>query len=473
MDKEGKYSFTYVSNGFEVLTGISRELIQRDNTYVFQNIHRDDFDKFLKSITDSAENMSQWKHKFRMHRHDLGKSIWIKGVSNPEKAEDGSILWNGIIIDTTESEELYENYITSNKRYEYVTKATNDAIWDWDLVTNKLYWGDGFERIFGFEPTEDIFNIKFWEDSIHDEDKERVLTSINNSVLSEDNLHWEENYRLRKKDGTYAHVSDKGYIIHNKYGRPIRMVGAIKDVTHIHIAEAEKQKLMNDLLRRNEALEQFTYIVSHNLRAPVANLLGLTDTFRDENLDGQMKDAIVQYISDSSLQLDNVLKDLNYILNFSDDSYLKKEIIDFESLFRTVSEEQKDIIEESGAEFITDFSAAPKIKIVYKNIHHIFTNLISNSIRFKSDRKPVIKITSGKNDRFIYLEFEDNGIGVDLDKFGYKIYDLYHTFHPEIKGKGIGLYMIKTIMDNLHGTISIASKVGTGTNFSLKFINLL
>lgn len=473
MDKDGHYSFTYVSNGFEQLTGVSKEFILSDTTSIFQNVDPEDFQKFTDSITESAKNMSQWNHKFRLKREDLGKSIWVKGTSNPEKKDDGSILWNGILMDITENEELYENFIESSKRYKYAVKASDDAIWDWDLITDKLYWSDGFEKILGTKLTEDKFTIQYWETIIHPEDKERVVSSIHDAILTFRNIYWEENYRMVKEDGSIVYVNDRGYIIHNKYDRPLRMVGAIKDITDVKLAEIEKQKLLDDLIRRNEALEQFTYIVSHNLRAPVANILGLSQAVQDKSLDETGRELMTNHLLSAALSLDCVLKDLNHILNTNMAVNLKKDIIAFENLHKTIAQELKPEIEKEGVEFIADFEEAPHIKIVYNYLHNILLNLITNSIKFRSDRKPVIRMHTYKDDRYIYLDYEDNGVGVDLDKFGQKIFGLYKVFHPDRKGKGMGLFMVKTQMDNLHGEITVSSKVGKGTKFYLKFNNLL
>jgi len=473
MDKEGNYSFTYVSKGFEELMGMPREIILEDTTVIFQNVHIEDFQDFTKSITESAENMSQWNHKFRIHRRDIGKTIWIKGTSNPEKNEDGSILWNGLLIDITESEEISKKFIESSERYKYAIKATDDAIWDWDLISDSLYWSDGFSKILGEEITEDKNNIKYWEKIIHPEDKERVLTSIHDAILKFKNIHWKETYRIFRADGSIAYVNDRGYILHNKFHRPLRMVGAIKDVTDVKLAEIEKQKLMEDLIKRNEALEQFTYIVSHNLRAPVANILGISQALQDNELDAETKNSMTNHILSAATGLDNVLKDLNYVLNNNMSVNLKKDIISFENLINSIKSEIHPLINKDNPEFELNFEDAPNIKIVKTYIYNILLNLITNSIKFRSERRPKLRISSFKDDKYIYLEYEDNGIGIDMDKFGDKVFGLYKVFHPERKGKGMGLFMVKTQIDNLNGEISISSKVGKGTKFNLKFKNLL
>jgi PAS domain S-box-containing protein len=474
MDTEGQFSFTYVSDGFESMTGVSKDIVLENYMSLFQHFHPDDLPGLMESIKTVRENLQQWNYKFRLIKPDTGETIWIKGTSNYEVANDGSILWNGIIVDITDIEELQEKLIESNARYEYATKATNDVIWDWDLISDRLHWSDGFEMVFGSKLTEDKFNIHFWEDCIHEDDREKVSTSIQKSILNSEETRWEENYRLVRPDGSIAYINDRGYIIHNKHGRPVRMVGAMKDITDVQLVAMERQKLTEDLIRRNEALEQFTYIVSHNVRAPVANLMGLAQAILEGGLDEEAKKIMTEHLLDSANKLDSVLKDLNYILSVSDkNAGLRKESVEFEKVLNKIKDEMKNLIESEHVKITADFSKAPKIKVVENYMYIILYNLISNGIRFKRGENSFIKIFTWKDEKYIYLEYEDNGIGVDLEKFGYKFYDLYHTFHPHIKGKGVGAFLIKTIMDNINGEIAVTSKVGEGTKFFLKFNNLL
>lgn len=473
IDKDKNYSFIYASAGFEKLTGISKELILQDYTLLFQRFNQDDLPGLLESIRIVSETASQWDYKFRLENPDTGKTIWIKGTSNPELQSDGSILWDGILMDVSDIEELQEKYFDSNKRYEYATKATNDVIWDWDLISDKLFWSEGFEVVLGCKLTEDKLNLHFWEKCIHPEDIERVSESIQSAILNDSETRWEENYRLVKPDGSIAYINDRGYVIHNKYGRAIRMVGAMKDITDIQLVALERQKLMDNLTRRNETLEQFTYIVSHNLRAPVANLLGLSEAITDATLDTDTKNLMTYQLGDSATKLDSVLKDLNIILNTNKEVNFKKDNIDFQEEFGKVYSKMKEQIENENIEFITDFKKAPNIKIVPNYLHIILLNLISNGIKFKRGENPLIKLTTWKDNKYIYFEYKDNGIGVDLEKHGSKFYNLYHTFHPHIKGKGTGVFLIKTIMNNINGEIAVSSKVNEGTKFFFKFNNVL
>jgi two-component system sensor histidine kinase UhpB len=121
-----------------------------------------------------------------------------------------------------------------------VTRATNDAVWDWDLVTNALWWGRGFETLFGYSRDEIEPGAESWKTRIHPDDSDRVVAGIHASIES-GNAIWSSEYRFRRKDGTYADIYDRGYVMHGPDGRPERMVGSMMDVSDRKRAEAQLQ----------------------------------------------------------------------------------------------------------------------------------------------------------------------------------------------------------------------------------------
>jgi PAS domain S-box-containing protein len=130
----------------------------------------------------------------------------------------------------TEKRELQSELTGLKERFGYVLKATQDAVWDWDLINNAAWYSEGLETIFGYNYKTIHDGVKFWYDTIHPDDRERVLNGIH-SVIDNGGNNWHDRYRFRKSNGTYAWVFDRGYAIHNQEGKPIRMVGSIQDVT--------------------------------------------------------------------------------------------------------------------------------------------------------------------------------------------------------------------------------------------------
>lgn len=124
----------------------------------------------------------------------------------------------------------------SEERFRIVARATNDAVWDWDLVTDALSWGEGFTQLFGYQPAQIEPGIESWYAGIHPEDKDRVLSGIE-GVIRGGGRRWSDEYRFRRADGSYASIFDRGYVIHDDAGKPVRMIGAMMDITERHRVE--------------------------------------------------------------------------------------------------------------------------------------------------------------------------------------------------------------------------------------------
>src|SRR5215469_9575846 len=132
-----------------------------------------------------------------------------------------------------ERKRTLEHLRVSNERFNNVVKATNDAIWDWDIVTNKVFMvGDTYKQLFGYDFVNAYQPEHLWKDTIHPQDRERVLQKLSAVIREGVASKWEDEYRLRKSNGEYAHVHDRGYIIYSADHRPIRMIGAIQDITN-------------------------------------------------------------------------------------------------------------------------------------------------------------------------------------------------------------------------------------------------
>lgn len=241
---------------------------------------------------------------------------------------------------------------------------------------------------------------------------------------------------------------------------------ASSDITESYQYEEKLKKINSELVQQNEQLNQYSYIISHNLRAPIVTLLGLVTIFDQTKNDKKETEAIIGHIQKSAHHLDTVIKDLNQVLSITD----KKALITpvhLDDEFDIVQFLLKDQIEEAQAIIELDFSKHPILKTVKSYIHNIFFNLLSNALKYKKEHKaPTIRVSSYKHETgFICIEFTDDGIGVDLEKFQDKLFGFYKRFHTHVEGKGLGLHLIKKQIDILEGKIEVESVVNYGTTF--------
>ncbi len=222
-----------------------------------------------------------------------------------------------------------------------------------------------------------------------------------------------------------------------------------------------------ELVRHNNELRQFSYTVSHNLRGPVARLLGLTDLFT-KPISLQEKEEIGRMINKSGHELDGVLKDLSLIIDIRNDLYQVREKISFEvELTKTVSMLRDQI--RPSYQIDVDFREAPFVYSIRAMIQSILFNLISNAIKYRNpenDLRINVKTTKHFN-KDVCLRVTDNGLGFNLEKQKENIFKLYKRFHTHVDGKGLGLYLVKTQVDTLGGSIEIESEINKGTTFQI------
>jgi signal transduction histidine kinase len=244
----------------------------------------------------------------------------------------------------------------------------------------------------------------------------------------------------------------------------------IRDITRQKKLEIERDKITSDLIQRNKALEQFTYIISHNLRAPVANIMGLSSLINGVDIENEEITEITKGIGKSARKLDEVISDLNQVLQVNEDINENIELILLPNLIDDIKFSIRHLVEKENVQVHCDFAEASEILSIKSFIHSIFYNLILNSIKYRNPgTEPVITIgttvTSGK----MRISYKDNGRGIDTNKYGAELFGLYKRFDTSVEGKGMGLFMVKMQVESLGGTISLKSELQHGTEFVLEF----
>ena len=278
-----------------------------------------------------------------------------------------------------------------------------------------------------------------------------------------------------QKDGKHVFILRKYYPVYNENKELEMMLGYGLDITSIKESELaakrseEQLRLANTKLQKNYAqLMQYSYVVSHNLRAPIANLVGLSNFFSPS--ENEKNNTIINHIKESSERIDAILKDLNSILSVREEINHSMEKI---SLFKVLNEVTSDLkyeIEEANALISTNISENCFIYSINSFMHSVFYNLISNALKYRDrNRDCIISVNANFDDKQVTLTFVDNGIGIDLVKHKDKIFGLYKRFHKDVaEGTGVGLHLIKEQIETLGGNITIKSELGKGTTFKVE-----
>lgn len=223
------------------------------------------------------------------------------------------------------------------------------------------------------------------------------------------------------------------------------------------------------LVSQNRRLEQFASITSHNLRGPIANILGLGSIIERDNL-SELNQQCLDHLQKATYNLDMVIRDLNEILGYTNKLQQEKQPVVLDEVLQQVVEEQSAMIAEEGAQIIGNFEEVGSVEAVFSYVKSVFFHLVTNAIKFRSPTVPVVvRLTSRRVEGNVVVAISDNGLGMDTEAYKEKIFTLYQRFHTHREGRGLGLYLVKTQMEALDGHVEVESKVGKGTTFRLYF----
>lgn len=485
----------------------------------------------------------------------------------------------------------------SNERYDIVAKATSDTIWDWKIEDDSIIWNKGIYGVFGYQKEDVGSTSKWWFDRIHPEDSLKMSVKLY-SFLEQKTEKWQDEYRFQCADGSYKYVFDRGFLVKDANGKPLRMIGAIQDVTkqkeeeqrlrlletvitqskdavmitdidtsknvipniifvnsaftdmtgypadevigksleilfgkksdilefdklrtavqeykecfvetisykksgeefwinfsmipvtdkegeHSHWIsiqrdvtvekerEKEREQLIRELTQNNKDLKQFSYITSHNLRAPLSNLTGLLNLIEEIPIEDSELKEIINGFSKSTHLLNETINDLVKVIIIKDNPSVQKEKLFIKDVFENVFNQLSFLISSNKPILKINLEVETIFDINKSYLESIFLNLLTNAINYREPSRQLrITIATKVEDNNLIMTFKDNGIGIDLEKNNDKIFGLYQRFHNYPESKGLGLYLVKSQVESMGGTISVDSIVGKGTTFTIVF----
>ncbi|MBO2011791.1 sensor histidine kinase [Hymenobacter negativus] len=329
-----------------------------------------------------------------------------------------------------------------------------------------LFVNKAFEKTTGL-PVDKVEG-NYVEDIIPEPSLSLVLTKYNEAVTTLQRVVWQEtsDYPTGQVVGEVSVTP-----VCDEIGHCRQLVGVVHDLTKEKQAEVRQQLLTEKLIRQNSDLQQFTYIVSHNLRAPLANALGFADLLPRLDSDSEAFKMSLQHLGTSLRQLDQIMTDVNDILSMRDlkDGYRSEPVAVAEVCQQALSGLQ-EALQACGGQLRNAIPTALRVPGSRAYFHSIFHNLISNAIKYRSDARPLrIDIESRMESDAVTVVVRDNGSGFDQQKVSKDIFQLYQRFHPGEPGRGIGLYLVKAHVEAMGGKISVRSHVNEGTEFILHF----
>ncbi len=275
----------------------------------------------------------------------------------------------------------------------------------------------------------------------------------------------------KKKNGEIVWINAQINPVANKKGEVTHFIGVQRDITHQKMIEIEKEKILEELIAKNKKLRQFSYITTHNLRAPLTNLLSASRIIKGDTIRNPLTRTLVEIFKKSTLDLNDTLNTLLNALVIHDNQNVAVEKLSLSNMLEKVKSKNSHLIANTCCLITSDFSRINEVDFNVEYLESIFQNLIANAIKYSDPLKqPEIFIKSTVVDsNNIQLIFSDNGIGMDMNLIKDRIFGLNQRFHEHTDGKGIGLYLVHEQLAVLGGTITVTSEVNKGSKFYINF----
>ncbi len=277
---EGKFFFPYASESLKVIFEIAREDLNQNAEVLFSRVHSQDKRMVRDSIVESYLSLTQWTLEFRIELPGK-RTRWLSGTANPEKQDDGSVLWYGYISDITTRKQEEQKLQYLKEQFELAVDGSNDGIWDWNIRTNELFLSPRWKEMLGYTDDELKNEYNSFASLIHPDDYQHVLQYINSYFKGSVN-HYEIDFRMRHKNGSVRWISARGAAVRDESGKPYRMAGSHTDITERKTAEENLQRSEEKFRSLVESLNDIIYTLDGDLRYSGVfghwiNTIGLTE----------------------------------------------------------------------------------------------------------------------------------------------------------------------------------------------------
>ncbi len=442
-----------------------------ENNIWRQNIHPDEVEDVLKnqySVLDD-DNLDNWQGEYQFKRSD-GSYAKVFDRTIGIKDEHGKLVrMVGAMQDITKRKEeeerlkLMEAVILNIKDSVLITEAEPQH----DTGPKILFVNPAFEKMTGYTKEELIGKTpKIFQNEDSDRKEiDRLSVAMKNWETCEVTLS------NSKKSGEKYWISFEIIPLADENGWFTHWISVERDVTKQIESAQEKEKLVKELIESNLELKQFSYITSHNLRAPLTNLVAVCDLIKTDKITDPLTLKLINSFKVSTHRLSETLNDLIEILIIKENRNLQKTQLTFNDILEKINDTLTNSLLQKNVTVNADFSKAPIVTFSNVYLESIFINLFTNAIKYSHpNRAPIITINTYKEiNGDTKLIFSDNGIGINMIHARDKIFGLYKKFHKNADSKGIGLYLIHAQITALGGTIAVESEVNVGTTFTITF----
>lgn len=422
-----------------------------------KDLFRDNFYSLVDNNIDFTQNI-QVKKKKGSFKEFTCKTNSESNIDTPDGSKVIFFFKNKI--------KTSKKFKVKNFYYRESAEMMSTGSWYIDLIERKSYWDKETRRILGY-PEDYIPSLTIASDYYAEEHYELAKDCFFNCAKTGIPFNIEIKMITANKRVFWAKAIGKP--VYNNKKEIIGLRGVFQDIDNEKLKTLSLQKTSDIIASQNSRLFNFAHIVSHNLRSHTSNLSLILQLIEDtKSIDEKLE--LTESIKDISDSLNTTIEHLNDVVSIQTKTDQNKVKVSFEKVLNSVLKSIRHIISEGNVSIRSDFSKVEHIDYIPAYMESILLNLVTNAIKYKhEDRDASIELKTHIQGKKVVLTVKDNGCGIDMEKFGSKLFGMYNTFHYNSDAVGIGLFITKNQIESLNGEIFAESEVGKGTTFKIHF----
>jgi PAS domain S-box-containing protein len=434
---------------FDILGYEPEELIGKDVRPLVEPKARAATERLLPEVIAGRQ---RWNGVVRRFLHKNGEWRYLESSGMPVFDDGGRFVgFRGAERDITGRKLAEEALRRSEERFQLAARATNDVLWDFDVKSGSIWRNEGMRRLFG--QADGVDQMEGWEALLHPDDRDAVRARLE-TFLASDRETWTDEYRLRRGDGSYGWVLDRGIAVRVD-GKPVRMIGSMIDISDRK--EAERMK------------SDFVSFVSHQLRTPLAGMNWMLELAAEaQHLPEQARDYIGE-ARESAARLSALVNDLLDIARLeSGRTMMSHHAVRLDEVTRSVLREMQTVIDEKRHTVTFDTAGTAPALADEQMLRQVVANLLSNAIKYTPDGGHIdVRLTQRKD--LVEWSVSDDGMGIPRAAQGRlfeKFYRADNAIAKEAEGTGLGLHLVRLVVEHAGGQIWCDSEEGEGSRFT-------
>ncbi len=465
VDKDNTIRFPFASQGIKELFGLDPADIKDSIKPLLKRVHKEDVRRVLSSIMESVTFAEEWNCEYRIYHPEKGLR-WVRGLARPVLQKDGSVLSPGYLTDTTEMKEASERSEKLRLQFQSILNAIPNLVFIKDRSGKYLVVNDAACTFFEI-PREEFLGKTDQQLGVP-LDKVKLFRSADFKVIETGESFFIPEIKTVKPNGDeYWHQTIKlpyKQIDSDEYA----VLTIVTDITERRQRETELDNSLEIIGQQNQRLTNFAHIVSHNLRNHAGNISMLLNLYDPEESEEEQQE-ILGYLNTAAENLNESIADLNEIVDQQQMTIDQFKDVNLKDHLTKIKEILVSDVLSNNVKFDEDIPEDLVFGYNPAYLESILLNLISNAIKYrKPEVSPIITIKAFEDGGHYYLDVSDNGLGIDMERHGKKLFGMYKTFHGNDNAKGIGLFITKNQIESMGGSIRVESEPGRGTTFKIK-----